>query len=270
MMNPLQIQDWVNSSEWSKFTSDITPQSRLRLAPTPSGFLHQGNALNFYLNWLAARQGSSHLLLRIDDLDADRKRPEFVQDVFDSLQWMGIHWDEGPRSADDFEANWSQHLRIGLYEVLLEKLRERELVYACKKSRRDLQPFNGVYPPEFREQGLSLDEPDVAWRVKTPDDFPMPDFIVRRRDGIPAYQIASLADDVHFGVTHIIRGADLESSTQAQIWLAEQLDMDAFLRVRFFHHGLLMDENGKKQSKSEGAASLKSMRDAGGLHPWRQ
>lgn len=249
---------------FAEFVQSVSPKSRLRLAPTPSGYLHAGNAINFLLNQEAARsQPGARLLLRIDDLDADRKRPEFVQDVFDTLAWLGIGWDEGPRSTGDFEQNWSQHLRLGLYQKLLQKLEKQGLVFACRKSRKDLAPFGGAYPPEFRAQNLPLDVPDVAWRVATPPGFPMPDFIVRRRDGLPAYQIASLADDVHFGITHIVRGEDLRASTAAQLFLAEKLGLTDFLKIRFWHHPLLTNAEGEKLSKSAGADSLRAMRARG-------
>lgn len=245
------------------FIQTAGPGCRLRLAPTPSGFLHAGNALNFIFNWITARYNHGTLLLRIDDLDADRKRPEYVQDVFDSLQWLGIDWDTGPKSAPDFEQNWSQHLRLPSYFTQLEKLRSTGLLFACRKSRSDLAPFQGIYPVEFRDQGLSLDDPDVAWRIQTPPGFSMPDFVVRRRDGIPAYQVASLTDDVHFGITHVVRGMDLETSTEAQKFLAACLREDNFLKIKFLHHPLVLDASGEKLSKSAGASSLQAMRSAG-------
>ena len=251
--------------QFQAFTQSVTASSRLRLAPTPSGFLHAGNACNFILNWLAARlQPSAQLLLRIDDLDADRKRPEYVQDVFDTLDWLGLDWDLGPRSPDGFEKNWSQHGRLPAYFALLEELRANGHLFACKKSRRELAPFQGQYPAAFRQQGFDLDAADVAWRIKTPTDaaFP-PDFIVRRRDGIPAYQIASLADDLHFGITHIIRGEDLAGSTASQLFLAESLCRPAFSKIQFLHHALLLDEQGAKLSKSAGSAALKTWRQEG-------
>jgi len=264
------------SQQFFLFARSAGLNCRLRFAPTPSGFLHIGNALNFTLNWLVARLNGGKILLRIDDLDAERKRPEYVADIFESLEWLGLDWDEGPGVSDrvtfshpvtasvaDFEKNWSQHRRLSLYFNALEKLRDTGLLFACRKSRRALAPFGGDYPPEFREQNLSLDDPDVAWRIKTPPGFPLPDFVVRRRDGIPAYQVASLADDVHFGITHVIRGIDLEASTQAQFYLAECLGETNFLKINFLHHPLITDENGEKLSKSAGAASLKAMRESG-------
>lgn len=251
------------SQQFFDFVRSAGPNCRLRFAPTPSGFLHIGNALNFTLNWFVARLDGGKILLRIDDLDADRKRPEYVADIFESLEWLGLDWDEGPRSQEDFEKNWSQHRRLTLYFKALEKLRDTGLLFACRKSRRDLAPFGGDYPPEFREQNLRLDGEDVAWRIETPSGFPLPDFVVRRRDGIPAYQLASLVDDLHFGVTHVVRGADLEASTQAQLYLAECLGETNFLKIRFLHHPLITDEQGEKLSKSAGSTSLKAMRESG-------
>jgi glutamyl-tRNA synthetase len=240
----------------------------LRLAPTPSGFLHLGNGVNFVLNRRLADRLNGILLLRIDDLDAERKRPEYMEDVFDTLHWLGIEWDKGPCSVADFEAHWSNRHRMAHYENTLNDLRKSGLLYACAKSRKDLAPFAGQYPVEWRQQGLSLDQPDVAWRVMTPPNFPLPDFVVRRRDGIPAYQIASLTDDLLFDISHIIRGADLESSTLAQQWLADilsrqpdpALDYARFLDIQFVHHGLVFNESGEKLSKSAGAFALRTLR----------
>lgn len=251
--------------QFRAFAGSANSSGRFRLAPTPSGYLHAGNAFNFILNWLAARLNpGATLLLRIDDLDAERKRPEYVQDVFDTLNWLGLDWDTGPRSADDFEKNWSQQLRLPSYFALLEELRASGHLFACAKSRRQLAKFHGKYPAEFHNQGLSLDSPDVAWRIKTPEnaDF-SPDFIVRRRDGVPAYQIASLADDLQFKTTHIIRGEDLVDSTNAQLFLAQCLGRTTFSQVRFLHHRLLLDAHGGKLSKSAGSAALKTLHLAG-------
>lgn len=251
-------------NQYLDFVRSIRPESRLRLAPTPSGYLHLGNALNFVLNWLAVRTyPGARLLLRIDDLDADRKRPEFVSDIFDTLHWLGLDWDEGPQSAADFEAHWSQQSRVALYLEVLARLRALGHLFACAKSRGDLAPYAGHYPVEFQEQGLPLDAHDVAWRIKTPRSSGLempPDFVVRRRDGIPAYQVASLADDRHFGVSHVIRGEDLAPSTAAQQYLASCLGWPDFTLIRFLHHPLVQDATGEKLSKSAGAAALQRWR----------
>ncbi|MBC7775839.1 MAG: hypothetical protein H7246_10435 [Phycisphaerae bacterium] len=289
----------VFSQRFFDFVRTVTFESKLRFAPTPSGFLHLGNALNFTLNWLAARYSSvlasngpaAKIYLRIDDLDTERIRPEYLEDIFETLHWLKLDWDTDhnppPRLAlwrlnqspitnspitnqpitnqpiYQIHPAYRQAGNLQHYFKILERLREQGVLFACQKSRRDLEPFNNVYPPEFREQGLSLDTPDVAWRIKTPPNFPLPDFIVRRRDGVPAYQVASFADDLHFGITHIVRGADLEDSTAAQCFLARLLSEDNFLKINFLHHPLVLGEAGEKLSKSAGSNSLKAMREAG-------
>jgi glutamyl-tRNA synthetase len=237
---------------------------RVRLAPTPSGYLHVGNALNFVLTAALARATGpdSRILLRIDDLDADRKRPEYVADVFDTLHWLGIEWQEGPTDPDDFERNWSQRHRMGLYEAALARLTATGIVYGCSKSRRELAD-NGLQPAQLRAHAVTLDTPDAVWRVQAPATLALADFVVRRRDGIPAYQVASLCDDLHFSVTHIIRGADLEDSTAAQDWLAGQLGWSAWQEVAGWHHPLITDASGGKLSKSTGAAALLTWREEG-------
>jgi glutamyl/glutaminyl-tRNA synthetase len=254
-----------------------------RLAPTPSGFLHVGNAISFVRTWRLARQEGARLLLRIDDLDADRKRPAYVEDIFESLRWLGIEWQEGPRDAADFEANWSQRHRLGLYEKLLARLREGGHLFACECSRAQLQQTaaGGLYPGTCSHKQLPFDREGLSWRLRVPagktvsfhDASSGPcsldlsetigSFVVRRRDGVPAYQVASLADDLHFGVDRIVRGEDLLPSTAAQCYMAELLGETGFLQNRFWHHGLVRDENGRKLSKSEGADSLRAMRAAG-------
>lgn len=239
------------------------PACRVRLAPTPSGWLHAGNVLNFIFNSLAARlHPSGHILLRIDDLDADRTRPEYVNDIFKTLEWLGINWDEGPYGPEDFEKNWSQRHFLPEMEPFLANLAKNNAVFACRKSRKDLQEFEGAYPDAFRNQGLSLTDADVAWRADTPDGFPLPCFVVRKRDLVPAYQVASVCMDVRFQITHIIRGLDLQNSTAAQQWLAALAGLDAFHSVKICHHQLVTDGPGHKLSKSAGAAAARSGRDS--------
>jgi glutamyl/glutaminyl-tRNA synthetase len=251
-------------AQFAAFNATLSAGSCLRFAPTPSGFLHIGNALNFVLNYLSARSTpGARILLRIDDLDADRKRPAYLEDIFESLNWLGLDYDDGPRSPEDFETNWSQWRRMDLYHQVLNDLRARDLLFGCRKSRKELAAFGDQYPPAFRNQGIDVDEPDCSWRIKSDAGLAMSDFVVRRRDGIPAYQVASLADDLHFGITHVVRGEDLRPSTEAQRYLAKCLDYQSFSAVCFLHHPLIKDGSGIKLSKSAGAASLKAMREMG-------
>mgnify|MGYP000884080576 CR=1 FL=1 len=248
-----------------------------RLAPTPSGFLHAGNAINFLITDRLARAAGARLRLRIDDLDAERVRPPYLEDVFLSLAWLGIVPDEGPVSVDDHQRHWSQQARIPRYQELLDRLRVDGHLYACTCSRKEMS----VAPCGCRTARKPFNAPDTAWRLHVPDgttarveelsgdaenvrlDALMPDPVVRQRNGRPAYQIASLADDVDHGITFIVRGMDLQPSTACQLYLARLLGLERFLEVRFLHHPLAVDDAGKKLSKSEGASSLKAMREAG-------
>lgn len=257
----------------------MNPEPRLlktRIAPTPSGFLHLGNALSFLLTQQLAEASGARILLRIDDMDRARVRAEYVQDVFDTLHFLGIGWQEGPRTAADFEAHWSQRHRLGLYEAALRQLAEAGAVFACNCSRADIlrQNADGAYPGTCRHRGLPLDTPGAAWRLRTDNaealtvvlrsgaiSTALPaaqqDFIVRKKDGFPAYQLSSVADDRHFGIGLIVRGEDLWDSTLAQLYLARTLGWTDFSGCIFVHHGLLADPSGEKLSKSAGATSIR-------------
>lgn len=249
-----------------------------RIAPTPSGFIHLGNAANFLLTRATVRAGNGRLLLRIDDLDGTRSRPEYVQHIFTSLTDLNIEIDEGPGNPEELIDNWSQHHRMTLYQDALSVLREQGLLYACNCSRKKVSQNNpdGIYRGQCRDKGISLDEPGVAWRIRIPDGkiihLPellqpllsavdlwagMGDFVVRKKDGVPAYQIASLIDDCYFEVSVIIRGEDLLMSSAAQFYLAELLGKDNFLaKLQFYHHPLLTESDGEKLSKSAGALAI--------------
>ncbi|UYZ61581.1 glutamate--tRNA ligase family protein [Hymenobacter weizhouensis] len=245
-----------------------------RLAPTPSGFLHLGNAVNFTLTWLLTRRAGGTLHLRIDDLDRARFRPAYLDNIFRTLEWLGLDYDYGPSGPDDFERNFSQRHRLSEYESVLQAARHAHpgLFYACRCSRTELARLAvpaGHYPGTCRPLVLSLDTPEVAWRAHVPAPtlvtFPdlaqgsvqldlaleMSDFVVRKKDGTAAYQVASVLDDVRLGVTLIVRGLDLLASTAAQLWLTDGLPGAAnFGRTQFLHHGLLLDVHGQKLSKS--------------------
>ena len=247
---------------------------RTRIAPTPSGYLHLGNALNFVLTWLWARKAGGTIHLRIDDLDAPRARPEYLADIFDTLAWLGINWDSGPADSGEQATIYSQVLHSTRYDTLIDQLIATGLVYACECSRRAL----AERPCPCRSLVIPLSQPDTALRIITPaapiviQDFQagslevslqqyMPDFIIRRRDGIAAYQIASLADDLDSDINLIIRGQDLLPSTAAQLYLTSLVGADSFFQTTFYHHPLLTDEKGLKLSKSAGSYSLKAMRE---------
>ena len=237
-----------------------------RLAPTPSGYLHLGNAVNFVLTWLLTRQAGGTLHLRIDDLDRARLRRAYLDNIFEVINWLGIDYDLGPNGPDDFLRHYSQLLHLPEYNRALRRLAQQPgLLYGSPRTRT-----GGA------AAAVPLATPGAAWRARVPADTivsiidgwqgpvsiplaaEMPDFIVRKKDGVAAYQLASVVDDLRLGTTLIVRGLDLLPSTAAQLWLANQLtDLQMFNgnKIQFYHHGLLTDAAGYKLSKSTQAAT---------------
>lgn len=252
--------------------------NRTRLAPTPSGYLHLGNVLSFALTAALARKTGAKILLRIDDLDQQRVNHDYVQDVFDTLNFLEIPWDEGPRDVVDYQTQWSQMHRVDIYNNALQQLADQREVFACRCSRSQLQ--GNKYPGNCVNKSIPLDTPGTAWRLYT-DDRPirlktlnkgivstrlpetMKNFVVKKKDDYPAYQLASVIDDVHFGVDLIVRGEDLYPSTLAQLFLADVLGESKFQDTTFYHHPLIMEEGEKKLSKSAGSTSIKYLREDG-------
>jgi len=249
---------------------------RSRIAPTPSGFLHIGNAFSFLLTWLIVRKNEGFLYLRIDDLDAARLKVDYLDDIFFTLDWLQLNYDGGASGTADFLQNFSQQHRLSIYENFLEKLKNLGQIYACQCSRKQIREQNeqGIYPKNCRNKGLDFEK--NAWRMalpdkinieindffgkKTPDFGQIGDFVVRRKDGLPAYQIGSLCDDLENKINFIVRGQDLWDSTAAQLYLAQISQKTAFMETIFLHHPLFYGQNGQKLSKSAGAISLKEIR----------
>ena len=260
--------------------SDVPVRSRI--APTPSGYLHAGNACNFLLCQALTRARGGKLILRIDDLDNVRMRQEYLDDIFYTLDWLGIEYDEGPFGTQDHLDNFRQQYRMDSYLNLISKLQNSGDAFACQCSRSEIKhnSTDGQYPGTCRDKNLNWKKDESAFRVLTPKgetsawkDFlagecrinlhdQMRDFVIRRKDGIPAYQIASLADDLAMNINLIVRGKDLMGSTAAQLFLAQQLGEETFQQIHFFHHPLLTD-NGLKLSKSQKAPPLKNWREKG-------
>ena len=252
-----------------------------RLAPTPSGYLHLGNAFNFLLTALLVDWQAGHLHLRIDDLDGPRVERSAVEDIFVQLEWLGIDYNSGPSGPDELFKQYSQHTRKERYYETLEILRKSGHLFACECSRSKIRQLSnsGNYPGTCRGKDLDLMDENLSWRVHVPDQTyvnfktitdtcekinvaqAMGDFIVKRKDGIPAYQLASVVDDLELGVNLVVRGQDLWASTAAQLFLAQCLNDQNFPATRFVHHRLITDNSGAKLSKSAGALSLKVLRE---------
>lgn len=254
-----------------------------RIAPTPSGYLHLGNAYSFLKTKALAEKQGTKILLRIDDLDRERYRPEYVQDIFDTLDFLEIKIDQGPKNLREFEQEWSQVHRMDKYKEALTQLESLKKVFACDCSRKKIQQLDpsGYYLGQCLERRLSLDKPQVAWRVDTSEaDFisftEYPDqkksglipqdtafYKVRKKDGLPAYHLTSLVDDLHFGVDLVVRGNDLHASTLAQLDLARILGKAQFEKITFHHHSLIRGPKQEKLSKSDGATSIQYLRKEG-------
>ena len=262
-----------------------SPAYRGRLAPSPTGYLHLGHARTFWTAQARARAAGGTLLLRNDDLDTARCRPEFVTAMLEDMRWFGLAWAE-PMVA--------QSARLPLYRAALARLHAAGCIYPCARSRRDVlaaagAPHDGdeadepLYPPEFRPPaGVPLppltDPVAVNWRFRVPDgeslaftdgrtgpqravaggDFG--DFLVWRKDDAPSYQLACVVDDAALGVTEVVRGADLRLSTFRQLLLFRALGLAA---PAFYHCALLADEMGVRLAKRHDALALRTLRASG-------
>lgn len=235
-----------------------------RLAPTPSGGLHLGNARTFLIAWLSARADGGRVLLRIDDLDSTRVKPGYVEQAIQDLRWLGLDWDGEPVY---------QSQRTAVYAAALDKLRAAGLIYPSFASRRELALASQA--PHAGEEQLAKADQDraPAWRFhasREPVEFTdaihggcasvTDDFIVSRTDGIAAYQLATVVDDYFQGVTEVVRGDDLLDSTPRQVLLASALDIPA---PRYVHVPLVLDAGGERMAKRRDSTRLAAMREDG-------
>lgn len=255
-----------------------------RFAPSPSGRMHLGNVFSCLCSWLSARSQGGSIVLRIEDLDDRCKRPELAAQLIDDLAWLGLEWDEGP---------YYQHDRPDLYEDALRQLQDAGLTYPCFCTRAELHAASAPHAsdgtPIYRGacRGLSADEitrrsalraPATRLRVPTVDDLASDviefvdrtygaqcealatecgDFLVRRSDGVFAYQLAVVVDDAAMGVTEIVRGCDLLGSTPRQIYLQHLLGLPT---PHYAHIPLLMSPDGRRLSKRDRDLDLGELR----------
>lgn len=261
-----------------------------RFAPTPSGFLHLGNIFCSLLCWLYIKSRGGRIILRIEDLDAMRCPHEKADALARDMEWFGLTWDSGAYAGADSEA-YFQSNRFHIYKRYFDELNEKGLLFPCFCSRNELHAAEAphlsdgrvVYPGTCRNltdaerRAKALKRPP-AWRVKTEDRVitftdghygkesynlarESGDFIVRRSDGIYAYQLAVTIDDALMGVTHVIRGADLLSSTAMQLYL---YGLFGFTPPAFTHIPLLTAADGRRLAKRDGDLEVRVLRDAYG------
>ncbi|WP_034638230.1 tRNA glutamyl-Q(34) synthetase GluQRS [Desulfovibrio cuneatus] len=266
---------------------------RARLAPSPTGNLHLGNAWAFLLAWLFARQAGGTLVLRMEDIDPARSRPEFVQGILHDLAWLGLDWDEGPDNGGPY-APYTQSQRLARYAAALEALAAQGHTYPCYCTRKELRSLAGAphagelgppYPGLCR--GLSpaaclaheaagrraavrvAIPPQYATMafedgILGPQEFSLHeeggDFAVRRSDGVYAYQLAVVVDDLAMNITQVVRGSDLLSSTPRQMLLAHLLGGHP---PAYLHVPLLVNEAGERLAKRHDSLALCALREAG-------
>lgn len=227
-----------------------------RYAPSTTGRAHPGTLLAGLLCWLDARSQGARLVLRLEDLDPQRCRPEYAELMREDLAWIGLDWDAA-RLQSDFGAD---HRRV------IERLKADGLLYPCRCSRSDVAAVGAPAPDGGHRypntcRGRSLDEagPDDALRCRIEDDSPFGDPIVLRRDGGVAYHLANVVDDAREGVTRVVRGRDLEPSTSIQVSLQRLL---GFATPAYHHHLLLLEPRGDKLAKLHGSVCAAELRDA--------
>jgi glutamyl-tRNA synthetase len=263
---------------------------RGRLAPSPTGLLHIGHACTFWVAYQRALTNSGTLVFRNEDLDPQRSKPEFASAMIEDLRWLGIEWQEGPDVGGPF-APYEQSRRRELYLETWRKLRDGGFIYPCTCSRKDLAssaaaPNEGddepLYSGRCRDKigdAKTFDEPrGVNWRFLVPDgeaisfddlrqgrqsfiagrDFG--DFVVWRRDDVPAYQLAVVADDAAMQLTEVVRGADLLKSTARQLLLIGALSLPVPV---YYHCDLVRDESGVRLAKRHDSLSLHTLREQG-------
>lgn len=250
-----------------------------RFAPSPSGRMHLGNLFSFLLAWLSARHAGGSLVLRIEDLDPVRCQPAYAWQLMEDLEWLGLTWDEGGETPSSWQSN-----RGHLYAAAFEKLTAAGLTYPCFCSR--IQRLNEA--PHIHEISPScpcaaLTEEEIAekmaekvpsFRVKVPHETisfvdglqgeyaqdlwtECGDFPIKRADGAWAYQLAVVVDDAAMGVTEVVRGRDLLSSTPRQLWLYRALGLPA---PAFYHVPLLLAPDGRRLAKRDADLDMGALR----------
>ncbi len=258
----------------------------VRFAPSPTGYLHLGNARTAIVTWLFARahQGGQYIL-RIDDTDQERSRDEYTQAIKQDLQWLGLNWDRYEH----------QHGREERYGEMIQKLKDEGRLYPCYETADELSLKRKALlgqgkPPVYDRAALTLTQAQKDayeaegrrphWRFKlnhAPIEWhdlvrgsvtfhgkDMSDPVLIRADGSPLYHICSVIDDIDYHVTHVVRGEDHVSNTAAHVQMFEALGATP---PEFAHLALIMDEDGGKLSKRQGSTSIRDLRDNDGIEP---
>jgi glutamyl-tRNA synthetase len=270
----------VRLDEFNSFHRNAMNTMVGRLAPSPTGSQHIGNARTYLIAWLSARKQCGKVLLRIEDIDSPRVKAEATQQIQEELLWLGLNWDEDPII---------QTHRMGRYEEALEVLKKKELVYPCTCTRKDIEqsasaphlehelpPYPGTCSRRTVSDAMKITDRPCAWRFRS--NSPVPnyhdlicgevkprfeyggDFVVWKNNNTPAYQLAVVVDDADMGVTEVIRGDDLIPSTPRQIQLYQAL---GYPSPKFGHVPLVVGTDGRRLAKRHGDARLATLRAKG-------
>ena len=264
---------------------------RVRFAPSPTGFLHLGNARTALFNYIYAKHTGGKLVLRIEDTDRERSKKEYEEMLIDDLKWLGIQWDEGPDVGGEY-GPYRQSERTDIYQDYLEKLKESGHVYKCFCTPEELEEerkraLAEGKPPRYsgKCRNLSKEEQEelekqgkpYVWRFRVPDGEyivfedlikgtveinvdEFGDFVIVRSDGSPVYNFVVVVDDALMEITHVIRGEDHLSNTPKQILIYRAL---GFKEPKFAHLPIILGEDRSKLSKRHGAVSVRAFRDDG-------
>lgn len=261
------------------------------MAPSPTGWLHLGNAWSFLFAWLAARKENGRVILRIEDIDSARCRSAFADSIVEDLKWLGLDWDHDTDSTSP-DGSYRQSKRLKHYQQALCKFVSTGHAYQCFCSRKELQSLAsaphmadiGIFYPgtcrnldEKQKSQLIMSGKKACYRFFCPDDKICfqdrvfghqvmtleecgGDFPIQRADGVFAYQLATAVDDALMGINLVVRGRDLIYSTPRQIAIISALGLD---HPDYAHLPLLLDENGERLAKRHQSLSLAYMRESG-------
>lgn len=257
-----------------------------RFAPSPSGRMHLGNIYTAVLSWLSVKSLGGRWILRIEDLDPQRSKPEFARRIEDDLLWLGLQWDEGGLDGIGTNGPYVQSLRHHFYEEALSRLKDTGLCYPCRCTRADIMATQAPHeadgrvlykgtcrpsslPAPYREVSgsavrIAVPDEDIVFtdRIKGTQTVNLArhcgDFVLRRADGAWAYQLAVVVDDALMGVSEVVRGEDLLLSTAQQIFLYRLL---GFTPPRFAHLPIVCNSQGVRLSKRDASLSMESLRN---------
>ena len=268
-------------------------ETRLRFAPSPTGYLHIGSARTAFFNWLYAKKKSGKFILRIEDTDIERHREDTVETILDSLKWLGMDWDEGPDAGGDF-GPYRQSERLDIYKNISDKMLDEGTAYMCfctpeqiTENRERALKTDSFY--KYDRKCLNLSRDEIISKITSGDKFSIrflvphekklffndnvygnfeincsniEDFIIIRSNGVPTYNFSAAVDDCLMKITHIIRGEDHLSNTPKQLLIYDAL---GFSHPDFTHLPMILASDGQKLSKRHGSISIETYKKEGFL-----